>query len=735
MKTINYTLYFFGLLIIIQTGLFAQQTRDPYKQPFAATSPWNTPIGDSAVYVPAGLGDVNRMDVDEDYIVLTPNAPIMPILLSNAGWGPNAEERCVASGGLLQQVPMPKHFVISPQNWEGRTPNAGLAVLLDDGETIIQNQPFARCSPGKAGHTMFTFNKAVNLYEDGLYGAHGGSHLSAIGGAIRLGELVPGGEINHALKINVFADIYLSYNEEHKGFRWPATTADSYAARKYKGLVDATRMGSLLALPADLDIESLDLQTEPAKILARTLQLYGAYIVDDTAWDVYAIITEFSPEGRVKDEFQNVWGFPFISSNKSHPWMQDLDKIIKGLHVVDNNTPESVGGGGNPIGPLAPDFGRVGNRVPVVSLVSPHDYQSIIPGNTLLVKADAIDHDGSVDRVEFYAAGHLIGSADTEPYEINWEVDREGEFILLAKAIDNEGGVGLSQSVMLNTTVTAENLPTIVITSPVTGAAEDDGSIIELTVDVKPNDYSIQKVEWYADGYKHATIFSAPYSTDLTYYAIGDYTIRARLFTTTGLTIWSAAVTLSVDRITNNHPVVYMAGPESGSEFAPNARVTLHAEAYDPETALKSVGIYVNDVLLHEYERERYRYVWRPANSGVYKIHAVAEDMDGAITISEPITITITGTVSVDEMKTGEFLAYPNPVGQQDHLNIKLVQSFENVTVSLMDLTGRLVYQEIKAGIDEITIDMNKVKSGKGVLILKVDIKNQAPVVRNIIVY
>ncbi len=39
------------------------------------------------------------------------------------------------------------------------------------------------------------------LDQDGTYGAHGGSSLSAIGGTIRLGELLPGNVIRHTLKV------------------------------------------------------------------------------------------------------------------------------------------------------------------------------------------------------------------------------------------------------------------------------------------------------------------------------------------------------------------------------------------------------------------------------------------------------------------------------------------------------------------------------------------------------
>jgi len=98
-------------------------------------------------------------------------------------------------------------------------------------------------------------------------------------------------------------------------------------------------------------------ETIPGKILARAFQKYGAYIVDDTAWDVYAIETEWSPNGRVLDEFENAWGFPFKEANLNTPWTRDMKKIFMNLHVVDNNAPGNIGGGGKPLVPLAPPFG------------------------------------------------------------------------------------------------------------------------------------------------------------------------------------------------------------------------------------------------------------------------------------------------------------------------------------------------------------------------------------------
>ena len=338
-------------------------TRDPFKWPFSATSIWNTPIGDEAEYVHAGLERVATMTVDEDYICLTPTEDMLKIYKSNAGWS-SGPGRCEHTGELICEVPYPKSWEISPDTWDGLTPNAALAVLMPDGRTIKQLQPFAHCDPASDEGTATYVAADEDIYGEGTYGAHGGSELSAIGGTLRIHELTPtSGPIRHALKINLWGAKNLYYDAETGGYRWPATRADSYAAEEDNGYgrkrtepaVKECRMGALLALPPSINIEDLGLVTEPAKILAQALQDYGAYVVDDTAWDVNAFITEWSPEGRFKDEFQKNWGFSF-STNDQTDWGKDLIKIFAQLHVVVNNTEATPGGGGNPRQPLAPPF-------------------------------------------------------------------------------------------------------------------------------------------------------------------------------------------------------------------------------------------------------------------------------------------------------------------------------------------------------------------------------------------
>src|SRR5437016_8859424 len=342
--------------------------RDPLTWPFSRDSIWNLPIGANAVYVPGNIKKPTAygMTTDVDVLILTPNAPSTPVYYNGDAW--NGGSRCSAQGGVLFSAPIPTNFVVpgaGSGNPDGTTPNYATAILAADGHTLIQGQPMARCTAGGTA-TMMWSQQNEDLYGTGNSGAHGGSMLSSLGGVIRLGELVPGGTIRHALKVNLFGadDYYTGYGS----YRWPATTADGCAPGCYGGSVPALRMGSLLALPPSIDVNSMGLETNASKILAHAFQDYGAYTVDDAAWSVYAVATEYSPSGKVDDEFGAAWNFTISPASRDVPWARDMDRIFGALNVIDNwdqakwaqvsaSNGTQGAGGGAPRVAWAPDFG------------------------------------------------------------------------------------------------------------------------------------------------------------------------------------------------------------------------------------------------------------------------------------------------------------------------------------------------------------------------------------------
>src|SRR5581483_9669059 len=354
------------ILLLGATLPLAAQTRDPLQWPFSATSIWNMPIGSNAVYVPANLPAIpysaNQWApmpaIDREYIVLTPTAPLTNINYSSAAW--SGADRCTATGGVLFQVPIPSNFIVP--NTPG---NASSAFLLQDGRTIVQTQPFARCTTGGSGTTLTGLSQfpQVDLYGDGIGGSHGGSGLSAVGGSIRLGELRPGNQgPRHALKVAVYsAQVLYQCTTYTDCFRWPADRADGNAVGSYGTLRpnnSAMKMGALLAVPASVDLSTIGLETEPGKQLAWTLQNYGAYIDDSLGEPSFAIDAEIGPNGSKLDEFQADWGYPMEQRvNDNTPWSRDIQRLMTALYVVDNNSSTSIVGGGTPLQPFAPAFG------------------------------------------------------------------------------------------------------------------------------------------------------------------------------------------------------------------------------------------------------------------------------------------------------------------------------------------------------------------------------------------
>lgn len=350
--------------------------RIPLKQPFSSSSIWNHPIGARAVYVPANIPAVPGSDIwapmpqiDDEIIVLRSNAPVTTVYYNDAAWTGN--DRCVrTSSTVIAQVPVPDDYVV-PNSRK----NNSAVFLKPDGRTLVHMQPYTRCS-GMAPTALLAFN-TVDLYGDGIEGSHGGSKLSAIGGSLRVGEFRPAtGAVRHALKMNVYGDQMLGRCQTRaECFTWPARGADSDAVGRYgtksSNAPSAMKMGALLAIPPSNDINKMGLETQPGKMLAWTLQNYGAYIVDDTGGPGIAFSAENGPDGSFRAQFKADWGYEFEQRVRDNtPWVRDMQRIVKALNVVTNNSATTIGGGGTPMQPLAPQLSAPNEIATWKSIVS-----------------------------------------------------------------------------------------------------------------------------------------------------------------------------------------------------------------------------------------------------------------------------------------------------------------------------------------------------------------------------
>ena len=202
----------------------------------------------------------------------------------------------------------------------------------------------------------------VSIYGDGITGAQGGSHMSSIGGTIRLGEWETArseGRFRHALKTVLDSSNYsnaVGPGCDAPGCRWPAVSSDcGDTACGYTGSNRQVMMGSLLALPPSFDCTRM--RTEPGRIICRTVQDYGMYIVD-SGWDPAYLPVEHGPDRQHREtSFQREFGYEMADHNASSPWSLDWRRIVtRAADVVTNNSATSIGGGGTPRVALAPPF-------------------------------------------------------------------------------------------------------------------------------------------------------------------------------------------------------------------------------------------------------------------------------------------------------------------------------------------------------------------------------------------
>lgn len=273
--------------------------RIPGMWPFAAESPWNTPVGSSAQFAPVegvSLGGLEFTFVERRIVLLRDTDPLVRVKLPDGrSEAVHLDER-VVGGGMRGGFPL-------------------IAVNLRENMVI---EIFGLRRPSRDEATAAAIAR-TSLLGSG-FGASKASAFggSTLGGMIRSGELERG--IFHALALRLPAD-------KLSGFTWPATAAPA---------VDSggnVRIGTLLALPPDFVPESVAPAGTAANRIARALRDYGAYVVG---------VEKAGYAGLALDGLE------------SHPGVPH--ELLTALKVVTSNSAATPGGGGERKLPAAPPW-------------------------------------------------------------------------------------------------------------------------------------------------------------------------------------------------------------------------------------------------------------------------------------------------------------------------------------------------------------------------------------------
>jgi len=149
------------------------------------------------------------------------------------------------------------------------------------------------------------------------------------------------------------------------------------------------------------------------------------------------------------------WNLPGDLTNDGNVNMRDFAAQIQSWTAMENELPGDLNHDGivnsTDLTLLAKDWLKY-IKPPFVDIIYPTPGTVIYGLSTNIeVQADAWDVNGSINKVEFYADGKMIGrdSDGSDGWKINWSQHSLGEYILIAKATDNGGITTTSDQVII----------------------------------------------------------------------------------------------------------------------------------------------------------------------------------------------------------------------------------------------------------------------------------------------
>ncbi len=347
--------------------------------------------------------------------------------------------------------------------------------------------------------------------------------------------------------------------------------------------------------------------------------------------------------------------------------------------------------------------GGTGNPPPTVSITSPAQGATFTAGSNINIAVNASDPNGTVTKVEFYNGSTLLGQDSSAPYTYNWNNVSAGSYSIIAKAYDNEGASTTSSVSITVTGVGGNELPTVTITNPQSGATFTAGATINIAANASDSDGTIERVEFYNGNTLLGQDTSSPYSYSWTNVSEGSYTITVKGFDNEGgednesvsITVngsggsctapayvpgqvYTAGDVVSYqgneykakwwtqnnDPVTNREnvweligpcsggsneaPQVTVTSPTSGQSFVQGNSVTINANASDTDGSVSKVEFYVDGSMISEDASAPYTTNWI-ATQGSHSITAKATDNSNASTTSSAVNISVTSDTGCED--------------------------------------------------------------------------------------
>jgi hypothetical protein len=352
------------------------------------------------------------------------------------------------------------------------------------------------------------------------------------------------------------------------------------------------------------------------------------------------------------------------------------------------------------------------NTAPTINLANPFDGEVFTAPAVITLKANTMDADGSIQRVEFYEAANLLGADSISPYTFDWKDAAIGNYTVTAMAFDDLNASAISTEVKIN--VIANKLPEVTITAPLNGTTLITPATAVIKATATDADGNIQRVEFYEGAVLLGADSTSPFTFEWKNSTSGNYTLTATAIDDLNGKTTSSPVQLTV--IHNNAPLVTITDPANKDTLTGPATITIKANASDSDGTVKWVEFYQGTIKLITDSVAPYQYTWNNVLAGTYTLTAKAIDNLNAISSSAPITLSVTGNaLPVTEIiypSTGNIFLTPA------NITIEAIASDNGGSIHFVEFYERTNFLG-RDSISPYTFDWNSVPEGDYALITK----------------
>lgn len=312
--------------------------------------------------------------------------------------------------------------------------------------------------PGKSPEDYVDFYNNV-IYNWGFFSAYGGE----VGQYnIRNNYYKYGPNTYRTVRDNVFQEVYEG-SKIYIGGNY-VDGSEAVTSDNWKGVPIVNNSASKLSEP--LVMPNFSAPESAVSAYENVLEGAGAILPRRDSVDARIVRDAAERTGEHINSQKEVGGYPEFASVMSELQDDDRDGMPnewESQHGLNPNDPSDRNGtqpsGYTNLEEYLNGIVSNGSVSPEVTLSSPSHNEIISAGGSVTIKADAVDSDGTIDRVEFYQGDQLLGEDLEAPYSYEWKDIPDGTFYITAKAIDNTGTSAQSDKVTIHANTEGNTAP------------------------------------------------------------------------------------------------------------------------------------------------------------------------------------------------------------------------------------------------------------------------------------